>query len=148
MSGQMSDRSSTHRRRNNKQRTTISQPKENLMATITARGQEFEAKTFEAPDGQRLVLAIEEAGIPILHRCGGKARCTTCRVTFNEGEPASYHWREKEKLEREGKLGEFRLSCHILCEGEMDVNVLKNMYNTDVSDPGPEPAPEIPEEID
>ena len=118
------------------------------MAKITAHGEDFETQSFDAPDGKRLVLAIEDAGIPILHRCGGKARCTTCRVTFNEGEPDDYHWREKEKLEREGKLGEFRLSCHILCAGEMDVNVLMSMLNTDVSDPGPRPAAEIPEEVD
>ncbi|MDX1662966.1 MAG: 2Fe-2S iron-sulfur cluster-binding protein [Candidatus Promineifilaceae bacterium] len=118
------------------------------MATITARGEAFETKTFEAPDGKRLVLAIEDAGIPILHRCGGKARCTTCRVTFNEGEPDGYHWREKEKLEREDALGDFRLSCHILCEGEMDVDVLMTMLTVDLPDPGPRPAPEIPEEVD
>jgi ferredoxin len=118
------------------------------MAQVTARGADFETVTFEAPDGKRLVLAIEDAGVPILHRCGGKARCTTCRVTFNEGEPVDYHWREHEKLEREEALGEFRLSCHILCEGEMDVNVLMNMLNTDVSDPGPRPADDIPVEVE
>lgn len=118
------------------------------MGQITAKGEDIETISFEAPDGKRLVLAIEDAGVPILHRCGGKARCTTCRVTFNEGAPAGYHWREQEKLEREGALGEFRLSCHILCEGEMDVNVLMTMLNTDVSDPGPRPADEIPEQVD
>jgi len=39
--------------------------------------------------GKRLVLAIEQdAGVDILHACGGNARCTTCRVEFVEGEPA------------------------------------------------------------
>ncbi len=47
------------------------------MAKITADG-----KTFEAKDGVRLNTAIEENGIDILHRCGGYAKCTTCRVTF------------------------------------------------------------------
>jgi ferredoxin len=28
---------------------------------------------FEAPEGKKLVLAIEDAGIDILHRCGGNA---------------------------------------------------------------------------
>jgi ferredoxin len=121
---------------------------EDIVAHITARGDEFGPVSFEAPDGKRLVLAIEDAGVPILHRCGGKARCTTCRVTFNVGEPAGYHWREQEKLEREEALGDFRLSCHILCEGEMDVNVLESMLNTDVSDPGPRPADEIPEHVE
>jgi ferredoxin len=118
------------------------------MARITARGEDFETVTFNASDGKRLVLAIEDAGLPILHRCGGNARCTTCRVTFNDGEPGEYHWREQEKLEQEGALGTFRLSCHILCEGDMDVNVLKTMLNTDVSDPGPRPDETIPEQIE
>ena len=39
-----------------------------------------ETTTFETPAGTKLVLAIEDAGIDILHRCGGNARCTTCRV--------------------------------------------------------------------
>ena len=112
------------------------------MATITADG-----KTFEAPDGQRLILAIKDAGIDILHRCGGKAKCTTCRVEFNAGEPESYHPREKEKLESTGNVGQFRLSCHILCEGEMDVNVLQTMTSTGLDDPGPRPTDEIPTEI-
>lgn len=113
------------------------------MATIIVN-----EKEFEAPDGQRLVLAIEDAGFDILHRCGGKAKCTTCRVTFNSGEPADFHPREKAKLESGGNLGEFRLSCHILCEGTMDVNILQTLSNTGLPDPGPRPADEIPETVD
>lgn len=112
------------------------------MATITAA-----EKTFEAEDGKRLVLAIEDAGIDILHRCGGKAKCTTCRVTFNKGEPDSYHPRERAKLESGDNIGNFRLSCHILCEGEMDVNVLNTLESSGLDDPGPRPADEIPEEV-
>lgn len=109
------------------------------MANIKAEG-----KAFEAEDGKRLVLAIEDAGIDILHRCGGKARCTTCRVTFNEGEPADYHPRERDKLESSGDIGNFRLSCHILCQGEMDVNVLMTLENSGLDDPGTRPDDEIP----
>ena len=43
--------------------------------------------TFEVPERRRLVKAIEENGVDILHRCGGYARCTTCRVEFVSGEP-------------------------------------------------------------
>ena len=45
-------------------------------------------QAFDAPQGKKLVLAIEDAGIDILHRCGGNARCTTCRVQFVSGEPS------------------------------------------------------------
>jgi ferredoxin len=109
------------------------------MATITVDNQ-----TFEVADGVRLTLALKDADVDILHRCGGNARCTTCRVTFNSGEPEQYHPREKEKLESGDNLGQFRLSCHILCEGEMDVNVLQSLASAGLADPGPRPDDEIP----
>ena len=109
------------------------------MATIIAEG-----KKFEVADGTRLVNAVEDAGIDILHRCGGRAKCTTCRVTFNSGEPESFHPREKAKLESGDNLGSFRLSCHVLCEGTMDVNVLQTMTNSGLDDPGSRPADDIP----
>jgi hypothetical protein len=43
------------------------------MPTVTVQGE----KAFEVDSGKKLVLAIEDAGIDILHRCGGNARCTT-----------------------------------------------------------------------
>lgn len=110
------------------------------MATIKAAG-----KTFEAADGTRLVNAIEDAGIDILHRCGGNAKCTTCRVTFNSGEPDSYTNNEKEKLESSGDMGNFRLSCQILCADEMDVEVMMTLSNSGLDDPGGRPDDEIPE---
>ena len=46
------------------------------MPKLTIEG----AGTFDVKEGTKLVLAIEDNGVNILHRCGGKARCTTCRV--------------------------------------------------------------------
>ena len=36
--------------------------------------------TFEVEEGKKLMLALKDQGIHILHRCGGQAKCTTCRV--------------------------------------------------------------------
>ena len=53
----------------------------------------------EVAEGQRLVLAIEGCSVDIGHRCGGHARCTTCRVRFIDGEPQTMtragDWLEK-----------------------------------------------------
>ena len=55
--------------------------------------------TFDVPQGKRLVLAVEQdAGVDILHACGGNARCTTCRVEFLAGEPDRMTEAEKNKL--------------------------------------------------
>ena len=62
--------------------------------------------TFEVPTGKRLVLALtDEAGVDQLHACGGNARCTTCRVEFISGEPATMTPAEKNVLEAKGLRG-------------------------------------------
>ena len=61
----------------------------------------IDGQTFEVPNEKRLVLAIEESGINIGHRCGGNARCTTCRVRFINGEPEEMTRAEFDKLRKE-----------------------------------------------
>jgi ferredoxin len=56
--------------------------------------------TVDVESGKRLVLAIEQdAGVDVLHACGGNARCTTCRVEFISGEPPRMSMAEKTRLE-------------------------------------------------
>ncbi|MEJ7838412.1 MAG: 2Fe-2S iron-sulfur cluster-binding protein [Thermomicrobiales bacterium] len=49
----------------------------------------------------RTDVALEDAGIDILHRCGGNARCTTCRVDILDGDVGSMTDRERDRLLRE-----------------------------------------------
>lgn len=105
--------------------------------TVEGRG------TFDVDEGTRLVRAIEDTGTPILHRCGGFARCTTCRVEFLDGEPNRMTEAEHSKLTERGLLGQVRLSCQSLCTHDMRVRPLMTMENQDVSDPGPTPEPFI-----
>ena len=110
------------------------------MAKITVDDQ-----TFEVPDDKRLVLAIEDSGIQILHRCGGYARCTTCRVRFIEGEPELMTQAEKTRLQQDpaNLFGKIRLSCQILCDHDMAVEPVMTLQNTDVSDPGKRPEDQV-----
>jgi ferredoxin len=102
-----------------------------------------DGKPLQVAEGRRLVLALEEGGIDILHRCGGQARCTTCRVQFVRGEPTLMTTAERERLELRGLLGEVRLSCQISCDHDMTLLVLNTVSNSDVEDAGPLPADEI-----
>ena len=95
--------------------------------------------TFVVEEGTKLVRAIEAAGVDISHRCGGKARCTTCRVKFHTDEP-EYLDAEKESLEEDGVLGQFRLSCQIRVDRPMHVEVLMR-----ANEQGWEPGPEVEE---
>jgi ferredoxin len=95
--------------------------------------------TFDVPDGKRLVLAIEQdASVDILHACGGFARCTTCRVEFLEGEPATFTAAEKERLAARGLTG-VRLSCQIVCDHDMAVRAISRLEGSGRPDPGPTP---------
>jgi ferredoxin len=99
--------------------------------------------TVEVEKGTRLVLALEDNGGDPLHRCGGYARCTTCRVEFIDGEPLAMTTAEKEKLESQGNLGKFRLSCQCTVDQDMHVKVLNPFAESGLDDPGSRPEDHV-----
>lgn len=102
---------------------------------------------IEASNGRRLVLAIEDSGIDILHRCGGNARCTTCRVEIIDGDAGPMTEPEAERLSRvENRPDNLRLSCQVQVRHNLTVKVLRRLQdNPDMTDPGPRPI-EWPED--
>ena len=99
--------------------------------------------TVEVEDGKRLVLAIEQnAGVDILHACGGNARCTTCRVEFISGEPPQMTQAEKTRLAERGLSG-VRLSCQILADHDIAVRAISRLTGSGRPDPGRTPDPTI-----
>jgi ferredoxin len=98
---------------------------------------------FEVPAGKRLVLALEdEAKVDQLHACGGNAKCTTCRVEFVAGEPATMTQAEQAVLAARGLTG-VRLSCQILCEADMAVKAISRLAGSGRPNAGARPADEI-----
>lgn len=109
----------------------------NIEAT-TATG----TQTIDAPQGKKLVLVLEDAGIDILHRCGGNARCTTCRVEILEGDPGEMGELERNRLAMESELADnVRLSCQIRVSGDLKVSVI-NQVSVRGMDAGPRPFDE------
>jgi ferredoxin len=93
----------------------------------------------EAPAGKKLVLAIEDAGVDILHRCGGNARCTTCRVEILDGNPEEMGEVERDRLAVESELApNVRLSCQIHVAQDLKVRVI-NQASVRGMDAGPRP---------
>jgi ferredoxin len=97
----------------------------------------------DVEEGKRLVLAIEQdAGVDVLHACGGNARCTTCRVEFIEGEPEQMTTAERQVLSSRG-VTNARLSCQMLCDHDMTVRAISRLAGSGRPDPGPTPASDI-----
>ena len=94
----------------------------------------------EGPAGKKLVLVLEDAGIDILHRCGGNARCTTCRVEVLEGEAGEMGELERNRLAVESELApNVRLSCQIRVNSDLKVRVI-NQASVRGMDPGTRPV--------
>lgn len=111
------------------------------MPKLTVQG----GQTFDVPDSKRLVKAlVEEAGTDQLHACGGNAKCTTCRVKFVEGEPSDMTDAERELLRvREISEPGVRLSCQVLCNSDMTVELISRLEGSGRADQGSPVADEI-----
>ena len=97
-------------------------------------------RTLDAEEGRKLVLALEDGGVDILHRCGGNAKCTTCRVEVIEGDVGEMGDAERNRLAMETGLAEnVRLSCQVRVAGDMKVRVI-NQVSVRGLDAGPRPV--------
>jgi ferredoxin len=97
-------------------------------------------QTLDAEAGRKLVLVLEDAGIDILHRCGGNAKCTTCRVEILAGDAGQMGDAERTRLAAETGLAEnVRLSCQVRVQDDLKVHVLRQASTTNLA-PGPRPV--------
>jgi ferredoxin len=91
------------------------------MPTIQVEGK----GSFQAEEGKKLVLALEDNSVDILHRCGGNARCTTCRVEILEGDAGPIGEAEAAILDSKGITeSNIRLSCQIRVHTDLTVKPL------------------------
>ncbi len=97
-------------------------------------------QSFDCVAGQKLVLAIEDIGIDILHRCGGNARCTTCRVEIIYGDPGPIREAEKAVMATKDDMTDhMRLSCQVRVKDDLQIRVI-NQASVKGIDSGPRPA--------
>lgn len=106
------------------------------MPVITVEGR----GTFEVEAGKKLVLALEDNNVDILHRCGGNLKCTSCRVELLAGEVPPMSEAELSKLTEKGHPtdGSVRLSCQIRVEHDLTVRPILTVSSAGM-DAGPRP---------
>jgi ferredoxin, 2Fe-2S len=79
----------------------------------------FDKEVYVA-SGQKVLAAIQEAGLDWMHACGAKGRCTTCRILVREGlagfgplSPAEERYRAQNRLQENE-----RLTCQCLLSSD------------------------------
>lgn len=105
------------------------------MPTIQIEGR----GSYEVSEGTKLVLALVDNGIDILHRCGGKAKCTTCRVEVVDGDAGPVGEAEAALLQAKGIVeSNIRLSCQIQVHNDLTVKPVMTVSSSGL-EPGNRP---------
>ena len=80
-------------------------------------------RDVEVADGETILTASVRAEIPHAHACGGKARCSTCRVLVLEGvEMCGPRTEREEKLAQQLHFGDnIRLACQTTAHGDLSI---------------------------
>lgn len=80
-------------------------------------------RVITAPIGRTILEALRDAGVPHASVCGGRARCTTCRVRISDGlsdlTPPRRH--EAQALARVDASPNVRLACQTRPRGNVSV---------------------------
>ncbi|MFW9921625.1 MAG: 2Fe-2S iron-sulfur cluster-binding protein [Candidatus Thorarchaeota archaeon] len=86
-------------------------------------------KEFTVEKGTKLLKALIDHEVDIVHTCGGKAKCTTCRVTIHKGVPTKKTKVQHDFFEKLIASGQTQfdhpavfLSCQVLVEDDMKVS--------------------------
>ena len=89
-------------------------------------------ETVSIPKGTSVLEASRKGKIPHQSVCGGRGRCTTCRVkvTANEGTLTSPSAHEIKAIERVGLDDNVRLACQLRPTSNISVQPLLNPDNT------------------
>ncbi len=81
---------------------------------------------FDVAAGETLLEAALRSGVPVSHACGGRAKCSTCRIWILDGLAAcpQRSAAEASLADRMGLSDEVRLACQLRPEGELRVRRL------------------------
>ncbi|MBP0725178.1 (2Fe-2S)-binding protein [Bacillus sp. RG28] len=96
--------------------------------------------TFEVEKGTKLTLALEDNGVHILHRCGGNAKCTTCRVEVLEGDFHELTSVEQQAFSaKQIEDDNLRLSCQVRVNDDVTVKPVMTVESSGL-EAGPRPV--------
>ncbi|WP_217587099.1 2Fe-2S iron-sulfur cluster-binding protein [Lentibacillus saliphilus] len=93
---------------------------------INADGKSYETTI---KDGQTILRAARQGHVPLRHKCGGQASCTTCKVTIEDQSYVSPpNDKERYKLGDTNIHNHIRLSCQTKVFGNVHATIPEDPY--------------------
>lgn len=107
-------------------------------AMIRIVGADGLAREAEGSPAFSVLVALQRAGLPHRHDCGGKALCGTCRVAVSGGRLSPMGGRERDRLAAVGEPtdGSVRLACQARPAGALTLRGLVPLAPSAASAPG------------
>jgi adenylate cyclase len=104
----------------------------------------YPGRTVRVPRGWSVLEASRSFHIPHASMCGGRARCSTCRVRVTAGEDdcPTAELQERATLDRIGAPPDMRLACQLRPEGDISVIPLMQTERPIYRLPPPQRSPE------
>jgi adenylate cyclase len=104
----------------------------------------YPGRTVRVPRGWSVLEASRSFHIPHASMCGGRARCSTCRVRVTAGEDdcPTAELQERATLDRIGAPPDMRLACQLRPDGDISVIPLMQTERPIYRLPPPQRSPE------
>lgn len=99
------------------------------MAKVTFRDADDHVKHVTIRKGQTILRAAKQGRVPLRHKCGGKASCTTCKVNIgNQAGISVPKSIEMMRLGEEHIKNGMRLSCQTIVHGTVEALIPEDPY--------------------
>ena len=95
------------------------------MATISVKDTDYRIQSSAA---RSILIALQEAGVPIETQCGGRAICGRCAIRIIRGSKylSQARQRETDRLRAIGADSNVRLACQTYTRGDIEIQILNS----------------------
>lgn len=99
------------------------------MAKVTFRNVDGHVKHVTIREGQTILRAAKQGRVSLRHKCGGKASCTTCKVSIdNQAGISTPKDIEVMRLGEKNIENKMRLSCQTVVHGTVEAVIPEDPY--------------------
>ncbi|MUV38980.1 hypothetical protein JNUCC1_02852 [Lentibacillus sp. JNUCC-1] len=104
------------------------------MAHVIFIGENDRTYTIHIKEGHTILRAARQGHVPLRHKCGGRASCTTCKVNIaDQSQISEPNHKEHYKLGDANISSGMRLSCQTKVYGHVTAHIPQDPYRARIN---------------